>query len=634
MADKSSLPEPCLADERPACSARSSDHLARMLAGQIREVLPEWLAALAQSGRRVREEDLVSLLEQGRSQRDLRQAIVLVIGKRGRWLAAQNPDWSYATGRENTEGDWQTASREWRLDELKRCRVSDPARARELVASTWDQETPPDRAAFLETFAVGLSMDDEPFLESALDDKRAEVRRAAADLLSRLAESRLCQRMIARVGPLVQFSQHKGKLQIDINLPDQYTKDMARDGVEKKIQGMGEKNGWLDQMIAIVPPSYWCRVTGKSPAELLEAAGRLGMVAGPDRSLGPRPPSDTPARTGSRPCLEACYRVQGFVTKDLSLFRWSSRSLSQTAAGPELLITTCIRYPEAAGTIPLALSQRPRPALGDGAVPCRHGIRSNGEITVVAADSTDVACRILQVAGCRIPVSYAEEVEDQLLVATSIRPSAHVFKAITESLDASPFPPRDAFGATAMTMTAILREHAEQQFAEELAELEKADDRTRPPKLAAFSLGGRHLPPGRDLAGRLRGLAQVHRQPPADRDRHRHPGHRSGPAAAGRAGNGQELGLGASRGGNLGRLDAPDPGHGRHQRGSGPVRLELRTAARRRAVAPGPGAQPSHGGDGCGQDRPSRGADPHAGRGSGYPDHDPLRKNAADSRAG
>ena len=126
----------------------------------------------------------------------------------------------------------------------------------------------------------GLSMDDEPFLESALDDKHAEVRRAAAELLSRLAESRLCQRMIARVGPLVQFSEHKGKLQIDMTLPDQYTKDMARDGVEKKVQGMGERNGWLYQMIADRPavllvPSHW-QVAGRTA----QSRRRFGMGSG------------------------------------------------------------------------------------------------------------------------------------------------------------------------------------------------------------------------------------------------------------------------------------------------------------------------------------------------------------------
>jgi MoxR-like ATPase len=57
-----------------------------------------------------------------------------------------------------------------------------------------------------------------------------------------------------------------------------------------------------------------------------------------------------------------------------------------------------------------------------------------------------------------------------------------------------------------MTMTAILREHAEQQFADELAELVKADDRTRPPSwrlspwaVATYILGGT-LPDGFEIS--------------------------------------------------------------------------------------------------------------------------------------
>jgi MoxR-like ATPase len=57
-----------------------------------------------------------------------------------------------------------------------------------------------------------------------------------------------------------------------------------------------------------------------------------------------------------------------------------------------------------------------------------------------------------------------------------------------------------------MTTTAILREHAEQQFAEELAELNKADDRTRPPNwllspwaVATYLLGGT-LPDGFEVS--------------------------------------------------------------------------------------------------------------------------------------
>ena len=78
-----------------------------------------------------------------------------------------------------------------------------------------------------------------------------------------------------------------------------------------------------------------------------------------------------------------------------------------------------------------------------------------------------------------------------------------------------------------MTMTAILREHAEQQVAEELAELKKSDDRTRPPNwllspwaVATYLLGGT-LPDGFEVSpkyiGNRRGVAAgfFERQPGA-----------------------------------------------------------------------------------------------------------------------
>jgi hypothetical protein len=48
-----------------------------------------------------------------------------------------------------------------------------------------------------------LSMDDEPFLERALDDRDAQVRHKAAALLASLPESRLVRRMIATAGDIL-----------------------------------------------------------------------------------------------------------------------------------------------------------------------------------------------------------------------------------------------------------------------------------------------------------------------------------------------------------------------------------------------------------------------------------------------
>ena len=155
-----------------------------MLSDEFRELLPEWLAALAAVNKRVPEELLPSLLAHGKSNDALREAINQVIGVRGVWLAAQNSDWDFVIGKLD-ESVWETGSRLQRLALLEKLRASDSARARELVAETWSEEKPEDRAAFLTTFITGLSLADEPFLEAALDDRRKEVRKAAADLLAR-----------------------------------------------------------------------------------------------------------------------------------------------------------------------------------------------------------------------------------------------------------------------------------------------------------------------------------------------------------------------------------------------------------------------------------------------------------------
>ena len=271
--DNQPPPQPCEADDLPRCSPRAEQQLSLMLSGQHKEVLPEWLAAAAAVGKRVPENCLPALLDMGQRQRDLRDAILPVLGKRGRWLAAQNSEWSWAVGGdEDDETIWQTGSRDARRLLLQRLRAKDLHRARELVLSTWAEDTPEDRATFLQTFQTGLSMADEPFLEECLDDRRKEVRSVAVDLLSRLPESRLCQRMIERVRPLLKLKAGK-KPQIEVTLPKEYDKVMERDGVvQTPDHGVGQKSSWLIQMLTMIPPSFWCQTWSNMPAILVQVA--------------------------------------------------------------------------------------------------------------------------------------------------------------------------------------------------------------------------------------------------------------------------------------------------------------------------------------------------------------------------
>ncbi|MBO0860147.1 MAG: hypothetical protein J2P21_17080 [Chloracidobacterium sp.] len=276
LKDAQPAPEACAPDEAPRCSERAAIRLAMMLRGEHRRLLPEWLAKTAAAGHRAPEELLPSLLELGRAHEEAPDAILPALGARGRWLAAQNPDWFYAVEKLD-ESLWETGSGAQRRAVLAELRKRDAARARELLASSWERESPKDRADFLTALENGLSLDDEAFLEAALDDRRKEVRGAAADLLARLPESSLRRRMFERVRPLITFKLNRLRRKtIEIALPEACDKEMQRDGVEPKpySRDIGEKAWLLQQMFGMIPPEVWSNASGWSITELIEAAKR------------------------------------------------------------------------------------------------------------------------------------------------------------------------------------------------------------------------------------------------------------------------------------------------------------------------------------------------------------------------
>ena len=359
--------EPAETDDRPRCSVASDGHLALMLAGTNDEVLPEWLAALNSVGKRPPEESVPDLLDLGRAKPDLRPAIVDAIGPLGAWLARQNPDWDYASGVESpivedeaaAEALWQAGTTQERTSLLGRLRESSPDRARALVASTWSTDGPELRAAFLAGFAAGLTEADEPFLEAALDDRRKEVRAAAAGLLVRLPGSGLVGRMIERVTPLLKLTDRpplevdaavskiltgepgeetwrgladlkEGKLKpprptkhdpdavfLEVTLPKACDKAMIRDGIEPKspMSGLGEKTWWLWQMVSRIPPSHWSQTWRRTSEDLTEAVVRSEAKEAIYTAL-----VEAAIRFGESEWVDALLPHRGKITKYFSIF--------------------------------------------------------------------------------------------------------------------------------------------------------------------------------------------------------------------------------------------------------------------------------------------------------------------------
>lgn len=252
-------------------------------------LLDAWLEASAARGRLAPRLRLCALLDDGVEHCERRTRIAAVLGARGRWLAAQNPDWSWVAALHdagtNPEETWRLGLLEERATVLGRLRATDPARARNLLRTTWSKDGGVARAVFIDALAVGLCDDDESFLEEALDDKRATVRTAAARLLARLPGSRLVARMTARldrllslgVDPDLRLPAHlRGKETLFVALPNACDEAMLRDGMLAKAPhfraGVGQRAWWLLQLLAAVPPSHHTRRFRREPRAIVDAA--------------------------------------------------------------------------------------------------------------------------------------------------------------------------------------------------------------------------------------------------------------------------------------------------------------------------------------------------------------------------
>jgi hypothetical protein len=260
-------------EDRPAVPPAAADRLARIIDGEYGRLLPEWLEHAAAARRRVPARLLPPLLDLGARDRSIRPHLGVVAGRRGHWLATLHPLWTYLA--QEPTGDpraFELGTRGDRRAHLRALRAADPAAARELLAATWETEAPEDREAFIGVLADRLDMADEPFLEAALDDRRREVRQAAADLLTRLSGSRLAARMAER-GLRCLSAAERGE-RLVATPPEACDAAMERDGVRvRPPRGTGERGWWLQQIVARTPLDVWPAHLGAPPERIVAMDG-------------------------------------------------------------------------------------------------------------------------------------------------------------------------------------------------------------------------------------------------------------------------------------------------------------------------------------------------------------------------
>ncbi|WP_332876169.1 DUF5691 domain-containing protein [Massilia sp. S19_KUP03_FR1] len=282
----------------PTCPRAAERVLQLILAGMHSEQLPHWLALARQHDMKVPHGLLVPLLELGMQKPAVRADLAPLLGQRGHWLVAQHPDWSaqygVAADLAAPETHWQLGTLAQRCAALLAMRRSDPAAALATLASAWASEPPEQRVAFLAVLSTGLGLADEAFLEGVLDDKRKEVRTLAQQLLAALPGSQLVERCKTRLAGIFRHAPPE----LLLTLPDACDKAMKRDGIGVDAQrGLGEKAGWLFDLMRSVPPAHWRAAWQLAPEDVVALCARHefsvallgGLVQACARTLGDLP---------------------------------------------------------------------------------------------------------------------------------------------------------------------------------------------------------------------------------------------------------------------------------------------------------------------------------------------------------
>jgi len=227
-----------------------------------RELIREWLELASERGLTAPPHLLVALADVATSEAALRALVRGAGGARLAWLAALGPGrWGWAlpeTPSEPDEREWHTGPIEVRARYLLACRHADPARGRKLLAETWPQEKAVDLAALMRACREGLSLEDEAWLEKALDDRRAQVREAAAELLAALPDSAYRLRMAERA---LACCRPEGDRRLGVTPPAEFDAGLRRDGLTNKPPyGMGERAWLLLQIVSVAPLGCWSAI--------------------------------------------------------------------------------------------------------------------------------------------------------------------------------------------------------------------------------------------------------------------------------------------------------------------------------------------------------------------------------------
>lgn len=235
----------------------------------------ELLDHLNELGQRLPSKFLTLALDMGRSDIAIREKLIPVLGRRGKWLASQNKSWSYASGdfmseKSELTNQWTHGTLAERLVWFEMERNRDPLAARNLLQNEFSSLPASERVFFIKAMEISLGHEDEEFLNIGLRDRSKDVRFVASCILAKLPESAYSQRMVNRINALLSLHNQWIIEAPDLLTPDATWKEDQIETQKSPQERLGDRAFLLAQLISKIHPAWWIEKLKMSPESLLE----------------------------------------------------------------------------------------------------------------------------------------------------------------------------------------------------------------------------------------------------------------------------------------------------------------------------------------------------------------------------
>ncbi len=225
-----------------------------LLKAELEPVLSEYIQYSAGVEITLPNEALPAVFELHKEQPDQIILIREIMGVRGEWLARQNPEWAIYTSFSDYE-TWQYGALTERCQYLDKLRLSEPAKARELLEETWPKESVAQQLALLRSLLIRTSLEDVPFLEKCLAVNELSIRILAAKLLMTLPQSDYRKRVISAAKQWIKYSTTDGfYLDLTLNLKPLAQKIGFITDSQQKALNKQQKKQLLTFIIRLLPP--------------------------------------------------------------------------------------------------------------------------------------------------------------------------------------------------------------------------------------------------------------------------------------------------------------------------------------------------------------------------------------------